>query len=148
MKNGQVVQDLWTFDTTSRDWEKVQVLIGECPGLCGPLAVVGHTAVTVPDLEILLVFFGHSPTFGFLNTVQEYHFGSAGWSLVETRGAIVSGGYGSSSVYDADAGLVYIHGGHVTSSSGIYGSSTTVGSVSDSLLQYNPVLREWCVFRK
>ncbi|CAG0917287.1 unnamed protein product [Notodromas monacha] len=145
LEDGSVVDALWTFDSTSRDWERVQVLIGECSGLCGPLPVVGHTAVTIPDFEVMLVFFGHSPVFGYLNNVQVYHFGSARWSLVETRGALVSGGYGATSVYDSENGLVYVHGGHITSSGGAYGSSASIGSVSDALLQYNHALKEWTI---
>lgn len=45
----------------------------------GPLKSVGHTATLFTDKsrksEVMIAIFGYSPTFGFLNTVQEYHFG-------------------------------------------------------------------------
>lgn len=57
--------------------------------LCGPLRSAGHTATLVPPslvltgsgpgakyvTERMIIIFGHSPTYGFLNFVQEYYFG-------------------------------------------------------------------------
>ena len=44
-----------------------------------PLRSVGHSATIFTNkslkAEIMIVIFGYSPVFGFLNSVQEYHFG-------------------------------------------------------------------------
>lgn len=37
------------------------------------------------------------------------------WSVLETRGALVQGGYGHSSVYDPQTHSIYIHGGYKAS---------------------------------
>ena len=44
------------------------------PGPCPPLASVGHAAVVV-DNKYMLIIFGHSSRLGYLNVVQQYHFG-------------------------------------------------------------------------
>lgn len=48
--------------------------------LClGPLKSAGHTATLVTNKqkknERMVIIFGHSPVYGYLNTVQEYYFG-------------------------------------------------------------------------
>ena len=48
----------------------------------------------------MIVVFGHSPKYGYLNTVQEYHFGNKQWSIMPTSGYAVRGGFGHSSVWD------------------------------------------------
>ena len=48
----------------------------------------------------MIVIFGHSPKYGYLNTVQEYHFGNKQWSIMPTSGYAVRGGFGHSSVWD------------------------------------------------
>jgi len=61
--------------------------------LCGPLRSAGHTATLVPPpdppqsslsgsgpryaTERMIIIFGHSPSYGFLNFVQEYYFGKS-----------------------------------------------------------------------
>jgi hypothetical protein len=47
----------------------------------GPLRSAGHTATVVTGRlnkksERMIVIFGHSPVYGYLNTVQEYQFGT------------------------------------------------------------------------
>lgn len=47
------------------------------PGPCAPIPCVGHAAVVVQKgkKKIMLVIFGHSSRYGYLNTVQEYNLG-------------------------------------------------------------------------
>ena len=57
-------------------WERVETSQGQCmtgsAKLCGPINSMGHTAHVVANR--MIVIFGHSPKYGYLDTVQEYHF--------------------------------------------------------------------------
>lgn len=71
----EITSELWALDTTTQSWERKQVVPDLCyRAVCGPLAVVGHSAVVVGDDRMLLLF-GHSPVYGYVNYVQTYHFG-------------------------------------------------------------------------
>ena len=50
--------------------------------LCGEIHCAGHTATVVQNR--MVVIFGHSPQLGYLDTVQEYHFGSRCWTGLYT----------------------------------------------------------------
>ena len=65
----------------------------------------GYTATVVQNR--MIVIFGHSPQYGYLDTVQEYHFGNQEWGIIETRGYPVKGGCGHSAVLD-DAELTIL----------------------------------------
>lgn len=47
----------------------------------GPLELTGHSAVVINDKGLksrhskMVVIFGHSPYYGYVNVVQEFHFG-------------------------------------------------------------------------
>ena len=58
------------------------------------------------------------------------------WDIVDTTGAMVKGGYGHSSVYDASTGLVYVHGGYHSGSASSY-------ALSDSMYAFNPRSKSW-----
>ena len=58
------------------------------------------------------------------------------WSTAVTTGAIVKGGYGHSSVYDDQSGMVFVHAGYHSMSSSTY-------SLDDSLYKYDPKLSKW-----
>lgn len=82
--SGQICNELWAFDVSAKTWENITVRSDPCipsnaTAMCGPLKSVGHTATLFTNKsrksEIMIVIFGYSPVFGFLNTVQEYHFG-------------------------------------------------------------------------
>lgn len=67
---------------SAKSWENITVRADPCNGtvLCGPLKSAGHTATLVSSknkrmVERMVVIFGHSPVYGYLNTVQEYYFG-------------------------------------------------------------------------
>merc|ERR550525_282610 len=72
----------------------------------------GHTATVVQNR--MVVIFGHSPQLGYLDTVQEYHFGSREWAVVETSGYPIKGGYGHSAVLDTLTNKIYVYGGYVS----------------------------------
>lgn len=101
--------ELWAYDISAKSWENVTVNTGTCErnhmnigftnqALCGPLRSAGHTATLVPPsfvsqltgsgsnskyvTERMIIIFGHSPTYGFLNFVQEYYFGTASISIL------------------------------------------------------------------
>ena len=101
--------------------------------------MAGHTATLVHGSarkELMVVIFGHSPQYGYLNTVQEYHFGTREWKIVETVGFPVKGGYGHSSVLDPLTNLIYVYGGYISES-----QSTQV--LASRLYSYHPTAREW-----
>lgn len=74
--DGLILNDLWKLEKLGA-WVKITVLVNpsECDQRrnCMPLAAVGHTATAVEDK--MIVIFGHNPRYGYLNSVQEYHFG-------------------------------------------------------------------------
>lgn len=96
--------ELWAYDISAKSWENVTVNTGKCErnhmnigftnqALCGPLRSAGHTATLVPPFisqlsgskyvtERMIIIFGHSPTYGFLNFVQEYYFGMSSISII------------------------------------------------------------------
>lgn len=97
-----VTSELWAFDGYSKKWENITVKTEFCNSsfaMCPPLESVGHTATLVPGdagskSEYMVVIFGYSPIFGFLNTVQEFNFGTREWKIINTQGYPVKGGYG------------------------------------------------------
>jgi len=84
----------------------------------------------------MVVIFGYSPQYGYLNTVQEYYLGTREWQIVKTIGFPVKGGYGHSSAYDPLTNLIYVYGGYVSES-----QSTQV--LTSRLYSYHPNYREW-----
>lgn len=126
---GRVCDEVWAFDVSARTWENITVRTpDDCNAtveMCGPLRSAGHTATLVPTWgdsaaarvvagQRMYALFGHSPTFGFLNTVQEYSFGTREWRVVPTVGFPVKGGYGHSSSYDTLTERIYVYGGIVS----------------------------------
>ncbi|XP_045109303.1 attractin-like protein 1 isoform X1 [Portunus trituberculatus] len=107
------------------------------PGPCAPIQCVGHASVVVQKgtENIMLVIFGHSSVYGYLNTVQEYNLDEDTWSTVETRGAIVKGVYGHTAVWDPATALVYVHGGLL--------SHDSTSQVIATLMTYDPIMQKW-----
>ncbi|XP_066962563.1 attractin-like protein 1 isoform X1 [Macrobrachium rosenbergii] len=106
------------------------------PGPCAPIHCVGHAAVVVQKTKrVMLVFFGHSDRYGYLNTVQEYDFDQNTWTTLETRGAVVYGVYGHTALWDPVTSLVYIHGG--------LRSIKTQGHVVSDLMTFDPIKLVW-----
>ncbi|XP_039300291.1 attractin-like protein 1 isoform X2 [Nilaparvata lugens] len=146
---GVVCSELWAFDVSAKTWENITVRAEQCyslsnsssVNLCGPLKSSGHTATLVTTnkqkkSEKMVVIFGHSPTYGYLNTVQEFHFGTREWIVVKTKGFPVKGGYGHSSSWDPMTQRIYVYGGFVSEF-----PSTPI--LSNRLYAYDPDLYTW-----
>ncbi len=74
MKSGHVSRELWALDLNSLGWERVETTQGQCmesknAKICGPINSMGHTANVLSNRMIII--FGHSPKYGYLDTVQE-----------------------------------------------------------------------------
>ncbi|XP_063239640.1 attractin-like protein 1 isoform X2 [Bacillus rossius redtenbacheri] len=134
LEKGGVTSELWALDLTSRAWENVTVTPPDCApaAACGPIALVGHSA-NVVFKEYMVVFFGYSPQYGIINTVQEFHFGNRTWKAVDTYDYPVSGSYGHTSSWDELSGLVYVLGGYRRA--GL--------QPSNELFSYEPRERTW-----
>ncbi|XP_071506476.1 attractin-like protein 1 [Diadema antillarum] len=120
--------ELWSFNHSSRTWSKLTN---------GFYSLEGHSAHVVDD--VMIVIFGYSPVYGYLNSVQEYNITSGIWSLVSARGSPVKGAYGHSSVYDPVSQKIYIHGG--------YKLRTTEHMLSDDTYSYNIVTKSWVILQ-
>ncbi|KAK3875518.1 hypothetical protein Pcinc_019616 [Petrolisthes cinctipes] len=107
------------------------------PGPCAPIPSVGHAAVVVQKgkKKVMLVIFGHSSRYGYLNTVQEYNLEEGTWATVETRGAVVSGVYGHTATWDPITSMVYVHGGLL--------SHDSASHVVPTLATYDPAKHKW-----
>lgn len=84
----------------------------------------------------MIVIFGHSTSLGYLNTVQEFHFGTREWNIVDTFGFPVKGGYGHSASWDPLTRKIYVYGGVISES-----ESTQV--LSNRLYAYEPDYKTW-----
>ncbi|XP_056327455.1 attractin [Danio aesculapii] len=136
---GNVTSELWVFHTRNQSW----VLLS--PRAKEQYAVVGHSAHTVqlnPDGSepVILVVFGHCPLYGYISQVQQYNIVKNTWSVLETRGALVQGGYGHSSVYDPQTRSIYIHGGYKAFTANKYG-------LAGDLYRYDVDERKWLILR-
>ncbi|XP_011499163.1 PREDICTED: attractin-like protein 1 [Ceratosolen solmsi marchali] len=141
IENSTVTNEIWAFDVSAKLWENVTVH-DNClnKSMCGPLKVAGHTANLIQShdkKEKMVVIFGHSPQYGYLNTVQEYYFSAREWQVVDTYGFPVKGGYGHSSAHDPHSNLIYVYGGYVS-------ESQLSQVLTNRLYSYNPnIPREW-----
>ncbi|XP_035273051.1 attractin isoform X1 [Anguilla anguilla] len=134
---GNVTSQLWVFHVHNQSW----VLAG--PRAKEQYAVVGHSAHVVPlgqDAPVMLVIFGHCPLYGYISKVQEYNLATNTWRILKTNGALVQGGYGHSSVYDANTRAIYIHGGYKAFSANKYG-------LADDLYKYQVDTNMWTILK-
>ena len=144
--NGAITGELWAFDVSAKNWENITVKAELCnvtsSSMCPlPLESAGHTATLIPGYDgtktqYMIVIFGHSPTYGFLNTVQEFNFGTREWRIVNTQGYPVKGGYGHSASYDQLTEKIYVYGG-------IISESESTQLLSNKLYSYEPKTRIW-----
>lgn len=58
------------------------------------------------------------------------------WSILNTSGALVKGGYGHSSVFDKLTRQILVHGGYVSESATIY-------ALTDALYAFSPDKSSW-----
>ena len=70
LKDNIITDELWLFNISASEWIPIDLaLVKHSHILSTYLRVVGHTAHIIGDK--LYVIFGHSPVYGYLNTVQE-----------------------------------------------------------------------------
>ena len=136
MRSGHTSKELWSFDIDRRIWAREETNPGQClASLCGPVHSVGHTANVVSNR--MIVIFGHSPKYGYLDMVQEYHFGSREWSIIsDTTGYPVRGGFGHTSVYDKISKKIYVYGGYVS-------TQTSSAQVTNDIYSFDPLDKVW-----
>ena len=139
MRSGHVSHELWALDLNSLIWERVETSQGQCMAsetakLCGPINSMGHTAHVVANR--MIVIFGHSPKYGYLDTVQEYHFYNKEWSIPPTTGYPVRGGFGHSSVRDDITNRIYVYGGYVSKAS-------TAAEITNDIYSLDPITKNW-----
>nr|XP_032523599.1 attractin [Danaus plexippus plexippus] len=107
---------------------------------CGGLHLSGHSSVLVQigptSKPVMLVFFGHSPHYGYLHLVQEYYIEEKAWGVARTRGWPARGGFAHTAVWDALSGRVYVHAGLVS-------ESEATQAPSAALYEYEVEARIW-----
>lgn len=120
VKESGITNELWSFDIKKKIWQNITVNTEACKFvnktnvICESLKVTGHSATLVTDKNnnsYMLVIFGRSPQYGYLNTVQEYNFNSNEWKIIETSGYVVKGTFGHSATYDHLTEQIYVYGG-------------------------------------
>lgn len=121
-----VTNELWRYTFDTNTWT---LLSSD-----NAIPSLGHTAAKVEG-EMIIIF-GHSPIYGYLNYVQHYDIVGEKWKLVETKGSQVKGGFGHSSVYDPHSKKIYVHGGYHSESSSSY-------DFDDVLYVYDPASHHW-----
>ncbi|KAJ4432158.1 hypothetical protein ANN_20774 [Periplaneta americana] len=143
-ENGVISNELWTFNISTKTWENITVRFQHCMSVdrkfCGPLRSAGHSAVLITNgtngtSDQMVVIFGFSPEFGYLNTVQEFELNTGRWQVVATRGFPVKGSYGHSAEWDPFTQKIYVYGGVEPD-----GLSTTS---RNKLLSYEPFSHTW-----
>ncbi|MGH0160302.1 UNVERIFIED_CONTAM: hypothetical protein FKN15_039103 [Acipenser sinensis] len=139
--NGNVTDELWVFNIPSQTWSAKSPMVlvhGQQYG------VEGHSAHIV-ELDsgdvIMILIFGYSAVYGYISNVQEYNLRTNTWLVPETKGAIVQGGYGHSSVYDGMTKCVYVHGGYKALPANKYG-------LVDDLYRYEVRTRTWTILKE
>uniref|UniRef100_A0A8B9T0N6 Attractin n=1 Tax=Anas platyrhynchos TaxID=8839 RepID=A0A8B9T0N6_ANAPL len=134
---GNVTSQLWVFNIPRQTWTQAT------PKAKEQYAVVGHSAHIITlkdDSVVMLVIFGHCPLYGYISNVQEYNLATNTWSILQTSGALVQGGYGHSSVYDPKTESIYIHGGYKAFSANKY-------RLADDLYKYEVHTRMWTILK-
>ncbi|XP_073729243.1 attractin-like protein 1 isoform X1 [Misgurnus anguillicaudatus] len=138
---GNVTDELWVFNILSRSWS---LRTPNSVAQAQHFAVEGHSAHTVDNRygePIMVVLFGYSPIYSYLSHVQEYNIRTNSWSITETNGALVQGGYGYSSVFDSTSHSIYVHGGYKALPANKYG-------LVDHLYRYQVHTRTWFILKQ
>uniref|UniRef100_A0A8C3F7H7 Attractin-like protein 1 n=1 Tax=Chrysemys picta bellii TaxID=8478 RepID=A0A8C3F7H7_CHRPI len=139
--NGNVTDELWIFSINSQTWStKIPAILVHGQ----QYAVEGHSAHIV-ELDsrdvVMIIIFGYSAVYGYTSSVQEYYIRSNSWLVPETKGAIVQGGYGHTSVYDEMTKSIYVHGGYKALPGNKYG-------LVDDLYRYEVNTRTWTILKE
>ncbi|CAG4967185.1 unnamed protein product [Parnassius apollo] len=107
---------------------------------CGGLNLSGHTAVLAyigpTQKPVMLVFFGHSPHYGYMHIVQEYYIEEGAWAGAVTRGWSARAGFGHSAAWDTLSRRVYVHAGLVS-------ESEAAQAPSSALYEYDVETKVW-----
>ncbi|XP_053619470.1 attractin-like protein 1 isoform X2 [Plodia interpunctella] len=144
---GEVTNELWRIRLNNTPPQWINATPNECSPHrpaplkhCGGLHVSGHTAVLAyvgaTKKPVMLAFFGHSPHYGYLHTVQEYYIEEGVWSSAAIAGWPARAGFAHSAAYDALSRRVYVHGGLVS-------ESEAAQAPSAALFEYNVETRVW-----
>uniref|UniRef100_A0A8C9QUL9 EGF-like domain-containing protein n=1 Tax=Spermophilus dauricus TaxID=99837 RepID=A0A8C9QUL9_SPEDA len=80
------------------------------------------------------------PHQGICNSSDEYDLERNTWSILQTQGALVQGGYGHSSVYDHRTKALYVHGGYKAFSANKY-------RLADDLYRYDVDTQKWTILK-
>uniref|UniRef100_F7FYQ6 Attractin n=2 Tax=Ornithorhynchus anatinus TaxID=9258 RepID=F7FYQ6_ORNAN len=134
---GNVTNQLWAFHIHNESWVPLS------PKAKEQYAVVGHSAHVVTRADgsaVMLVIFGHCPLYGYMSNVQEYDLDANTWTILATKGALVQGGYGHSSVYDAKTRSVYVHGGYKA-------FSANKNRLADDLYKFHVETHMWTILK-
>ncbi|XP_035760661.1 attractin-like protein 1 [Neolamprologus brichardi] len=133
-----VTDEMWVFNVPRRTWSLRK------PVPPPPYALEGHAAHVVELANgepVMLIIFGYSPIYSYINKVQEYNIRSNSWQVVSSGGAVVQGGYGHSSVYDEASGCVFVHGGYKALNNNKYG-------LVDHMYRYHVHTRTWLILKE
>ncbi|XP_041426077.1 attractin-like protein 1 [Xenopus laevis] len=138
---GNVTDELWVFNISSQSWStRTPTVLNHGQHY----AVEGHSA-HIMELDnrdaVMIIIFGYSSVYGYISNVQEYYLRSNTWLVPETRGAIVQGGYGHTSVYEPVTKSIYIHGGYKALPGNKYG-------LVDDLYRYEVNTRTWTILKE
>ncbi|XP_055502890.1 attractin-like protein 1 isoform X1 [Leucoraja erinacea] len=141
MDNGNITNELWIFNIPTLSWTRKTPTVlahGQQYDLEGHSA---HIIEMDSGDVIMIIIFGYSALYGYINSVQEYNIKTNTWFVTETKGAIVQGGYGHSSVYSAATKSIYVHGGYKAFRSNEYG-------LVDDLYKYTVNSRTWTILKE
>eukprot|EP00795_Rhopilema_esculentum_P012202 gene12202-2824_t len=133
IKDKAITNELWEFDTLKKTWKMLTV------SGATPVGVTGHAAVVV--VNQMYVFMGYSSEKSFYQNVQQLDLDTLEWKIVTTNGALVTGTFGHSAVYDQSSGLIFVHGGF----SLLVDSVETKKKVSSALFSFSPSKKTWTV---
>uniref|UniRef100_A0A8C2QXS7 Attractin like 1 n=1 Tax=Capra hircus TaxID=9925 RepID=A0A8C2QXS7_CAPHI len=131
--DGNVTDELWVFNIHSQSWStKTPTVLGHGQ----QYAVEGHSA-HIMELDsrdvVMIIIFGYSAIYGYIT--------SNTWLVPETKGAIVQGGYGHTSVYDEITKSIYVHGGYKALPGNKYG-------LVDDLYKYEVNPKTWTILKE
>ncbi|EFO22877.1 kelch domain-containing protein family protein [Loa loa] len=127
-----VTNELWSLDLGTLEWTLENTNNNASDAIPG--AVAGHAAHLIGDE--MLVFYGHSPYFGYMYSIQKYKISTKRWSIVPDHGPHVQGRFGHSLVayVHEKKEVILIYGGYLLPYEGFLSrvSSTLIEYVCDS----------------
>uniref|UniRef100_A0A183D716 Kelch domain-containing protein 10 n=1 Tax=Gongylonema pulchrum TaxID=637853 RepID=A0A183D716_9BILA len=133
-----VTNELWSLDLGTLEWTLETASNNASDAI--PSAVAGHAAHLIGDE--MLIFYGHSPYFGFMYTIQKFKISTKRWSIVPDNGPHIQGRFGHSlvSYIREKKEVILIYGGYMLPYEGV------LTRVSNTLIEYVCDSRGWFVF--